>query len=101
DRGVRRGDADEERHGVDEHRGEDEVHERAGHEYDGALPRGVAVESARLIARVDLLERGHPDDLDEATGGDRLDAVLGLAATDGPQGGTEADEELARLHAVM
>ena len=47
----------------------------------------------------DLLERGHPDDLDEAAGRDRLDAVLGLAATERPQGRAEAGEVLGGLHA--
>src|SRR5690606_37874123 len=46
-----------------------------------------------------VLQRRHPDDLDERAEGDRLDAVLGLSLAERPDGRTEADEIPRDLHA--
>src|SRR6185312_10878453 len=59
----------------------------------------LELERAVLVARLDLVEIGHPDDLDVTAGRDRLDPVLGLAAAEGPQLGSEPDEELGHLAA--
>jgi hypothetical protein len=55
------------------------VHGRAGGEHHRPLASRLTPERARLVGRIDLLELRHPDDLDEASGGDGLDAPLGLA----------------------
>ena len=60
--------------------------------------RALAV-GAGLVGGIDLLEVGHADDAHVAAGGDRLHAVLGLAAAERPEARPEADEELGDLHA--
>ena len=82
-----------------QHQGQHEVHERAGREHDDPLPARLLAERPRLVGRVHVLQVGHPDDLDETTGRDGLDAVLGLALLARPDGPPEADEELGGLHA--
>ncbi len=79
---------------------EQEVHRRAGDQHDGALPDRRPPERPVLVRGRELvLERGHPDDLHEAAGRDRLHAVLGLAAPERPQRRAEAGEVLRHLHA--
>ena len=75
-----------------------DVHDHAGDDHHGALAGGLPVEGARLVGRVDLLQRRVADDLHEAAERDRLDAVLGLSPAPRPQCGAEAHEELRRLH---
>src|SRR3954465_4915437 len=77
--------AGEHKNEVSQQDGQDDVHGGAGGQDDGPLPRRLLVEDAILVAWFDLLERRHPDDLDEAAGGDRFDAVLGLTAMRRPQ----------------
>src|SRR5204862_6156509 len=50
-----------------------------------------------MLLRRDLLEGIHARDADGPAEGQRLDAVLGLATTDGPQAWPESDEELLDL----
>src|SRR5580693_4659975 len=61
----------------------------------------MRAEGPRLVLRVHLVERGHPDDLDEAAERQRLDPVLGLAPPGGPDGRPEADEVSGHLHAEL
>src|SRR5581483_1342498 len=65
---------------------QNEVHDDPGVEHDDPLPPGLAPEGPGLVVRVMLLvERVHADDLAEAAYQQRLDAVLGFAAAEGPQ----------------
>ena len=76
----RRGDRRDQQGEEHQHDRQQEVHRRARDQHDRAAAGREAVERPLVVVGiVQLLERGHPDDLDEAAGRDGLDAVLGLA----------------------
>ena len=94
------GQAHEDRGEVEGDDREREVGGRAGAHHDRALPHRVAPHRPGLVLRRDVVVlRRHADDLAEAAERDALDAVLGLAALERPDGRSEADEVAADLHA--
>ncbi len=82
-----------------QHEGDEEVHGRPGRGNDDALVERLVAVGPRLVLGRHLLGGGESGDAHVAAGRDRLDAVFGLAAADGPQPWPEADEVLRHLHA--
>src|ERR687898_3319382 len=112
-RGLAGADADGHQHHPDEQDGHDEVGERPGGEHDRPLPGRLVAElplrrgrgRRRLVGRAVILQevavvlvRAHAGDLAEAAQGEGLDAVLGLALPERPDGRAEAEEEALDLH---
>ncbi len=79
--------------------GDDQVHDRPGGGHEDPLAERLVAVRPGLVLFGHLFHGREPDDADVAAGGDRLDAVLGLALADRPQPGPEAHEELGGLHA--
>src|SRR5215218_3019791 len=110
--GLAGADADGHQHDPGEQDGHQEVGDRPGGEHDRPLPGRLVAELAvgrvrlgRRLVRAVLLEevavaliRAHAGDLAEAAQGQGLDAVLGLAAAERPDGRAEAEEETLDLH---
>src|SRR5207302_3485507 len=84
---------------ADEDEGDDEVHRRAGDRDRQPPPERLGAVRAFLVGGVNLIEVVHADDLHVGAGRYRLDAVLRLAALEGPDARTEPEEELRDLHA--
>ncbi len=97
---IRVGHPDEDEQDPQQDEGQQEVHGRTGHGHTQPGVEGLVPVESSLVGRVHLLEIGHPGDLDVATEGKCLDAVLGLAPPERPQAGSEPDEVLGDLHAA-
>src|SRR5829696_414655 len=111
--GLAGADADGHQHHPGEQDRHHEVGDRPGGEHDRPLPGRLVAELAigrgrlgrRLAGRAVVLEEvavalvgAHAGDLAEAAQGQGLDAVLGLAAAERPDGRAEAEEEALDLH---
>ena len=89
-------------HHPQQHHQEDDRHEEVGgraREADSHAT-GIRLEPVRAVlqGRVHLLQVGHAGYPHVGTGGNGLDAVLGLTPSDRPQPRAEAHEELRDLH---
>lgn len=77
---------------------DEEVRSDTGQDDQGLRPERLLPVGPALVLGLHLLERAHADDLDVGPERDRLDPVLGLTSLEGPDPGTEAQEELRDLH---